>query len=126
MRWASAPSIARAQAPPTSPAWLRLPVGRTKPAVRAHEDELHGILGGVAKAGGGVPIRAQVLGRPTGLILGFQVTQSPFPGTPTYDALCEKPFDQRIAALRDDTVRTRILEEENAGAARGAWPTTST
>ncbi|WP_338010742.1 N-acyl-D-amino-acid deacylase family protein [Sphingobium bisphenolivorans] len=59
----------------------------------------------------GLPIRAQVMGRPTGVLLGFDLTLSPFTGCPSYDALADLPFDQRIATLRDPQVRDRILEE---------------
>jgi len=59
----------------------------------------------------GLPIRAQVLGRPTGLLLGHDVTLSPFTGSATYAALATLPFSERIERLRDASVRAQILSE---------------
>ena len=59
----------------------------------------------------GLPIRAQVLGRPSGLLLGNDLTLSPFTHCPTYAALNELPVEQKIAELRRPEVRARILAE---------------
>lgn len=59
----------------------------------------------------GLPIRAQVLGRPLGLLLGHELSLNPFYTTPGYQALASLPFDARIAALREPAVRERILAE---------------
>jgi N-acyl-D-aspartate/D-glutamate deacylase len=75
-------------------------------------EEWREITGWIAEAHrAGVEMYGQVLTRPTGIILGFEVSQCPFSGRPTYDALMEKSFPQRIAALRDPDVRARILSE---------------
>jgi len=59
----------------------------------------------------GLPIKAQVLGRPLGMLLGHELTLNPFYTTPTYEALAKLPFDARIAELRNPDVRQRIIAE---------------
>jgi N-acyl-D-aspartate/D-glutamate deacylase len=62
----------------------------------------------------GLPIKAQVLGRPTGLLLGFELTMSPFDRCPSYRALAELSFDDKIVALRRPEVRAAIISEAQA------------
>ncbi|MBV9660462.1 MAG: amidohydrolase family protein [Acidimicrobiales bacterium] len=64
-----------------------------------------------AAAADGLPMKAQVLGRPTGLLLGHDLSSSPFLGCPTYESLRPLPFDARIERLRDPAVRELILNE---------------
>src|SRR5262249_52010025 len=59
----------------------------------------------------GLPIRAQVLGRPTGLLLGHELTLSPFATSPTYAALAGLPLPERVAELCQPERRERILAE---------------
>ncbi|TQM11263.1 N-acyl-D-amino-acid deacylase family protein [Pseudonocardia kunmingensis] len=68
----------------------------------------------------GLPITAQVLGRPTGLLLGHDVTLSPFSRCPSYAALADLPLDARVRELRRSEVRRRVLVEA-AGHNRRAW-----
>jgi N-acyl-D-aspartate/D-glutamate deacylase len=78
----------------------------------AKPEEWRKITGWIAEANhAGVPMLGQVLTRPTGIILGFEVSQSPFSGRPSYDALMNQPFEARIAALRDPALRARIRAE---------------
>ena len=78
----------------------------------AKPEEWRKITGWIAEANhAGVPMLGQVLTRPTGIILGFEVSQSPFSGRPSYEALMNQPFEARIAALRDPTLRARIRAE---------------
>jgi N-acyl-D-amino-acid deacylase len=70
--------------------------------------------------GDGLPIKAQVLGRPTGLLLGHELTLSPFAGSPTYAATAGLPLAERIAELRRPDVRERVLAELD-GADREQW-----
>jgi N-acyl-D-amino-acid deacylase len=60
----------------------------------------------------GPPIRAQVYPRPIGVVLGFDLTVNPFSLCPSYQPLAKLPFAERIAALRDPTMRARLLMEE--------------
>jgi len=59
----------------------------------------------------GLPIRAQVLGRAIGVILGYELTLNPFYTTTAYAALAHLPLEERISALRRPEVRRNILDE---------------
>ncbi len=63
----------------------------------------------------GLPLLAQVAGRPVGLMLGFEATLNPFRGCESYRSLAELPFDRRIAELRRGEVRRAILDDAAAG-----------
>ncbi|HEV3450408.1 MAG TPA: amidohydrolase family protein, partial [Acidimicrobiia bacterium] len=65
-------------------------------ALEAHED--------------GVPVRPQVAGRPLGLLLGLQ-TFHPLRDRPTYRRLEALPLDEKVARLRDPSVRAAVLAE---------------
>jgi len=60
----------------------------------------------------GPPIRAQVYPRPIGVVLGFDLSINPFSLCPSYQTLAKLPFAERIAALRDPSVRARLLMED--------------
>jgi N-acyl-D-amino-acid deacylase len=66
----------------------------------------------------GLPIKGQVLGRPTGLILGHELSMSPFSRCPSYRALSALPFEEKVAALRDPATREHIIAE----AAKDPYP----
>ncbi|MGE0417249.1 MAG: amidohydrolase family protein [Acetobacteraceae bacterium] len=75
-------------------------------------EEWRRITGWIAEAHRqGVEMYGQVLTRPTGIILGFEISQNPFTGRPSYEAVAHLPFAQKIAALRDPALRARILAE---------------
>ncbi len=59
----------------------------------------------------GPPIRAQVLSRAIGVMLGHELTLNTFYTTPTYIELAELPFAEKIGALRRPEIRARILAE---------------
>jgi N-acyl-D-aspartate/D-glutamate deacylase len=61
----------------------------------------------------GLDIRGQVLSRPVGMLMGHPASMSPFSRRPTYLKLAELPQPERLTALRDPEVRTRILAEQN-------------
>src|SRR6185437_10654612 len=52
-----------------------------------------------------------VLTRPTGIMLGFEISQNPFIACPSWAAIANLPFPERIAALRTPSLRTRMLSE---------------
>ncbi|HJQ55445.1 MAG TPA: amidohydrolase family protein [Vineibacter sp.] len=62
--------------------------------------------------GDGLPIKAQVCGRPVGLLLGFELSRSPFFSHPTYRKLAHLPLKERVVELRKPEVRAAILAEE--------------
>ncbi len=60
----------------------------------------------------GLPIKGQVMGRPIGLLLGFELTDNPFSHHPTYRKLAHLPFEKRVEELRKPEVRAQILAEQ--------------
>lgn len=56
-------------------------------------------------------IRAQVLSRAIGVMLGHELTLNPFYTTSTYRELDKLSFEDKVNALRRRDVRTRILAE---------------
>ncbi|MBW2425775.1 MAG: amidohydrolase family protein, partial [Deltaproteobacteria bacterium] len=59
----------------------------------------------------GARIFPQVAGRPFGMLVGHQTDIHPFAQCPSYAALLERPFAERIAALCQAEVREAILAE---------------
>jgi N-acyl-D-amino-acid deacylase len=60
----------------------------------------------------GADVYPQVAGRPFGMLIGHQTEYHPFRERPTYEALLELPFEQRVERLRDPEVRSAILSEK--------------
>lgn len=63
-------------------------------------------------AADGLDVHAQVSARPIGVMLGFDLSYHPFVFTPTFKKLESLPRAARLAALRQEDVRSRILSEE--------------
>ena len=61
----------------------------------------------------GLRMKGQVIGRPTGLMLGFGVSYNPFSRRPTYLPLERLPLEEKIRELRKPDVRARILGEKD-------------
>ena len=66
----------------------------------------------------GTQITGQVRSRPTSVLLGFELSQNPFFGRPSYKAIAGLPFPERLAALRDPAFRARLLAEDFEGPRR--------
>ena len=68
----------------------------------------------------GLSITGQVMGRPVGLMFGFELSQHPFHTRSAFREIAHLPMPERAAALRDPARRARILAEpcEPALAAR--------
>ena len=62
----------------------------------------------------GVPIRGQVMGRPIGLMFGFELSQHPFFARPSYQRIAALGFEERMGFLRQPEFRARLLAEETA------------
>jgi N-acyl-D-aspartate/D-glutamate deacylase len=62
----------------------------------------------------GARIIGQVMSRPIGVMLGLEISQNPFIGRPSYQAVAHLPFVERLAVFRDPDFRARILAEETA------------
>jgi len=64
----------------------------------------------------GIAVKGQVIGRPTGLLLGLDCSFNPFSLNPGYQAIAHLPLVERVEAMRRPDVRSRILGEVPAGA----------
>ncbi|MDP3298835.1 MAG: amidohydrolase family protein, partial [Phenylobacterium sp.] len=64
--------------------------------------------------GAGLPMKAQVCGRPVGILFGFELTLNPFSHHATYKALAHLPLAERAARLRDPAIRNALLAEAAA------------
>ena len=72
----------------------------------------HDVLDWAAEStAAGLPIKAQVLSRAIGVMLGHELTLNTFYTCPTYVELAQLPFDQKIRELRRPETRARILAE---------------
>ena len=60
----------------------------------------------------GAMIYPQIAGRPFGILLGFQSDFNLLSKRPTYAAIAELPWDERMARLRDPAIREKILSED--------------
>ena len=84
----------------------------------AKPEEWRRLAGWIADANAaGLPMLGQVLTRPTGILLGFEISQNPFVNRPSYQAIASLPFEQRIAILRQPDFRARLIAE--AGGSQG-------
>jgi N-acyl-D-aspartate/D-glutamate deacylase len=61
----------------------------------------------------GLPIKAQVAGRPVGILFGLELTLNPFSHHPSYREISRRPLAERVATLRDPSFRARLLAEES-------------
>ncbi|MET0988471.1 MAG: amidohydrolase family protein [Steroidobacteraceae bacterium] len=59
----------------------------------------------------GVNIKAQTLCRPSGLLLGLDLSYNPFSRQASYREIADLPLPQKVEAMRDPARRARILSE---------------
>jgi len=73
------------------------------------------ILAGIEAAkADGLSIRGQVLPRPTGGLLGLDLSLHPFALNPSFRAIEGLPLAEKVAAMRDPQLRRRLLAEAPA------------
>ena len=60
----------------------------------------------------GLPMRAQVCGRPVGILFGLELTLHPFCLHPSYLEIAKRPLTERVSMLRDPQFRARLLAEQ--------------
>lgn len=68
-------------------------------------------------SGAGLPMRAQVCGRPVGVLFGLELTLNPFTHYPSYKAIAAQPLADRAARLADPAFRAQLLSEGNEASA---------
>lgn len=64
----------------------------------------------------GLPVKGQVIGRPVGVLIGLEASFNPFSFCPSYLAIADRPFAERLELMRDPELRKAIIAE---------FPTTS-
>jgi len=83
-------------------------------------EEWRRLAGWIADANtAGLPMLGQVLTRPTGILLGFEISQNPFVNRPSYQRIASLPFDQRIAVLRRPEFRAQLISETSGDSGMG-------
>ncbi len=65
-----------------------------------------------AASADGLPMRAQVCGRPVGILFGLELTLHPFCMHPSYRAIAKKPLAERLEALHTPQFRAKLLAEQ--------------
>lgn len=63
----------------------------------------------------GLKMKAQVFGRPTGILIGLDLSYNPFSLHPSYRAIAHLPLAERVAEMRRPEVKAAILGEEPSG-----------
>jgi N-acyl-D-aspartate/D-glutamate deacylase len=69
----------------------------------------------------GLEMRAQVAARAVGVLNGLQGTLTPFSFTAAYQEIAALPLAERVHALRDPSMRERIIEQDDAVNAKLAF-----
>jgi N-acyl-D-aspartate/D-glutamate deacylase len=83
-------------------------------------EEWRRLAGWIAEANAaGLPMLGQVLTRPTGILLGFEISQNPFVNRPSYQRIASLPFEQRIAMLRQPEFRSQLIAETSGDIGMG-------
>jgi N-acyl-D-aspartate/D-glutamate deacylase len=95
------------------PVTLTLLQSDTKP------DAWRDLLGQIETANRqGLQITGQVRSRPTSVLLGFELSQNPFMGHPSYRKIAHLDFAERIRHLRDPAFQFALLAEAFDGDSR--------
>ena len=69
------------------------------------------LLGAIEQAvEDGLPMRAQVCGRPVGVLLGLDLTMNPFSAHPVFQEIKDRPLAEKVEALQNPDFRKRLLE----------------
>ena len=97
----------------------RLALGSGRPMTisllqrEARPDAWKTILGHIhASNDAGAKIMGQVMARPVGVMIGFEISQNPFMDRPSWKAIAHLPFAGKLPHLRNPEFRARLLAEE--------------
>ncbi len=90
----------------------RRPVTLTLLQSHARPENWRGLLSQIEAANAdGLEITGQVRCRPTSVLLGFELSQNPFIGRPSYQKIAGLAFADRLRHLRDPAFRAALLGE---------------
>jgi len=86
------------------------------------------LLAGLSAAvDAGLPMKAQVCGRPVGVLFGLELTLNPFSQNPVFAELKDRPLADKVAVLSDPELRAHLFAHDEdakgpfAGSALRAW-----
>jgi N-acyl-D-aspartate/D-glutamate deacylase len=86
-------------------------------------DQWRLILGRASRAAeNGHDVRCQVASRGIGVLLGLEATFHPFMGFPSYKSIAQLPLEERVARMRDPSLRARMLSETSDKVAGDGTP----
>lgn len=89
------------------------PVSFSLAQTRSEPDAWKTMMAGAEAANAaGHQVRAQVIGRPVGILLGLELSQNPFSNLPSYRAIAHLPLAERVAAMRDPAIKALMMSEE--------------
>jgi N-acyl-D-aspartate/D-glutamate deacylase len=60
----------------------------------------------------GLEIRGQIIPRPTGGLMGLELSLHPFSLNPSFRPIADLPLEQKVAAMRDPALRARLIAEQ--------------
>lgn len=60
----------------------------------------------------GLEVRGQIIPRPTGALLGLELSMHPFSFNPSFREIDHLPLDEKVARMRDPEFRKRVIAEE--------------
>ncbi|WP_174273950.1 N-acyl-D-amino-acid deacylase family protein [Sphingomonas bacterium] len=60
----------------------------------------------------GLAIRGQIIPRPTGILMGLELSLHPFAFSPSFQPIANLPLAEKVKAMRDPALRARLLAEE--------------
>lgn len=70
------------------------------------------IMSGITRANAdGTDLVGQVLTRPTGILLGFEISMNPFSGRPSWEKIAKLGLEEKLAYLRQPAFRKQLLSE---------------
>jgi len=89
------------------------PLSITVAQTDANNYEWEDLLGWIEdSADKGLPIKAQVCGRPVGLVLGLSVTLNPFSGHPSFKEISDLPLKEKIEIMSSVDFKKKLLSEK--------------
>ncbi len=72
------------------------------------------ILDGITKANAdGLPLNAQVMPRPVGILVGLDLSLHPFAFHPSFRKIASLPLAEKVKAMRDPEMRARLMSEQS-------------
>jgi N-acyl-D-aspartate/D-glutamate deacylase len=95
------------------------PVTMTLLQSHARPDRWRDLLGQIETANAaGLRMTGQVRSRPTSVLLGFELSQNPFMGRPSYRRIASLSFPERLRHLRNPEFRAALIAEASGASGR--------